>query len=240
MSGPFLTLAHRSDPVTSPRSRSKTRPPDPSSPQAIHTLTVLFFFFFFSRIARRSGNAVLSSGGVVRGITNWGTCLLPKAQKRKDQGTFHHAHYFIMRFDSSPKAQHSMRHSLTSDPRLLSYHVLSLGGSLAETVNTPARLGWGTTLSQEKVDTIVQADKSTWSNSRLFSSTVQAEASKGQFGQPRAWSDSVATPAPTGSTVFEQSSPTEGNETGLDSTADGTTTTTAETTTESKPDSPPS
>ena len=72
-----------------------------------------------SRIARTAGNIVLSSGGVVRGISNWGTFLLPARTRRPGGAFYHHGHYFILRFDSSAKTQHALRKTLALDPRLL-------------------------------------------------------------------------------------------------------------------------
>ncbi|KAF1815067.1 37S ribosomal protein Mrp17 [Eremomyces bilateralis CBS 781.70] len=83
-------------------------------------------------IAKRSGSIILGSGGVVRGYTNWGTFLLPKPLRKKDQGLFNRGHYFIMRFDSSAKAQHSMKRTLSNDPRLIRYSVVKLGNKLDE------------------------------------------------------------------------------------------------------------
>ncbi|KAI7301419.1 hypothetical protein KC315_g16653, partial [Hortaea werneckii] len=57
-------------------------------------------------ITRTTGSLVLAAGGVVRGITNWGTFLLPKPA-RKQGATYHQGHYFILRFDSSAKTQHA-------------------------------------------------------------------------------------------------------------------------------------
>jgi len=107
------------------------------------------------RIAKRSGTTILEAGGVIRGLTNWGTFLLPKPKRKKDQGTFHRGHYFVMRFDSSSKAQHSMRRNLGNDPRLLRYSVVRMSGagegtrvggrleSLDDLAGVEGRAGWG-------------------------------------------------------------------------------------------------
>ncbi|KAH0396066.1 hypothetical protein KCU89_g9688, partial [Aureobasidium melanogenum] len=45
-----------------------------------------------NRIAKTTGNIVLNSGGVVRGITNWGVFHLPKPM-RKNTVTHNTGHY---------------------------------------------------------------------------------------------------------------------------------------------------
>merc|ERR1712072_480538 len=77
-------------------------------------------------ITRTTGSLVLAAGGVVRGITNWGTFLLPKPA-RKQGATYHPGHYFILRFDSSAKTQHAVRRTLGLDPRMIRYSVVKMG-----------------------------------------------------------------------------------------------------------------
>ncbi|KAK0925557.1 hypothetical protein LTR91_009342 [Friedmanniomyces endolithicus] len=77
-------------------------------------------------ITRTTGNIVLSRGGVIRGITNWGTFLLPKPA-RKQGAIYNQGHYFILRFDSSAQTQHAVRRTLGLDPRMIRYSVVKMG-----------------------------------------------------------------------------------------------------------------
>jgi small subunit ribosomal protein S6 len=82
-------------------------------------------------IAKTAGKIVLEQRGVVRGVTNWGTYLLPKPAK-KLQSTHHTGHHFIMRFDASPKTQHMLRRTMSLDPRLIRYSVVKMGIKLED------------------------------------------------------------------------------------------------------------
>ena len=84
-----------------------------------------------SRIAKTTGTQILSAGGVVRGITNWGIFRLPKPA-RKHKTLHHNGHYFIVRFDSSSRTQHAVRRTLGLDPRMIRYSVVKMGGTLEE------------------------------------------------------------------------------------------------------------
>ena len=95
-----------------------------------------------SRIARTAGNQVLTAGGVVRGITNWGTFLLPKPA-RKQGATYHNGHYFIMRFDSSAKTQHAVKRTLGLDPRMIRYSMVKVGTKFDEIKDVGAKVDWG-------------------------------------------------------------------------------------------------
>lgn len=92
-------------------------------------------------IAKTTGNIVLSAGGVVRGITNWGTFLLPKPA-RKQGATYSTGHYFILRFDSSAKTQHSVRRTLGLDPRMIRYSVVKMGSKLEEIKDVAGTAEW--------------------------------------------------------------------------------------------------
>ncbi|KAI9676628.1 MAG: hypothetical protein M1829_002945 [Trizodia sp. TS-e1964] len=81
-------------------------------------------------IARTMGTQILASQGVVRGITNWGTSLLPK-RTRKHQATYDHGHYFLMRFDCSVEAQNRLRRTLGLDPRMVKFSVVRMADGLA-------------------------------------------------------------------------------------------------------------
>ncbi|KAF1922875.1 37S ribosomal protein Mrp17 [Didymella exigua CBS 183.55] len=82
-------------------------------------------------IAKTAGKIVLERNGVVRGVSNWGTFLLPKAMK-KLQTTHHYGHYFIMRFDASARAQHSLRKTMSLDPRMIRYSIVKMGTKFEE------------------------------------------------------------------------------------------------------------
>lgn len=98
-------------------------------------------FHLLYSIARKAGGIILSSGGVIRGITNWGPFLLAKpkvsAQVLHDSG-----HHFIMRFDCSPKTQELVRKTVAIDPRMLRCGVVKLGGTLKEIMNVPGKVTW--------------------------------------------------------------------------------------------------
>ena len=94
------------------------------------------------RIARTAGNQVLSAGGVVRGLTNWGTFLLPKPA-RKQGALYHNGHYFIMRFDSSAKTQHAVKRTLGLDPRMIRYSMVKVGTKFDEVRDVGGKVDWG-------------------------------------------------------------------------------------------------
>ena len=97
----------------------------------------------FYRIATSAGSIILNSGGVVRGITNWGICLLPNSV-RKHQSTYHQGHYFLMRFDSSVKAQNSLRKTLDLDPRMVRHSVVKMGNTLKSIKDIGGKVEWKT------------------------------------------------------------------------------------------------
>jgi len=113
---------------------SASPPPPPLTPP---TLTLS------SRIAKTTGNQILTSGGVVRGITNWGTFLLPKPA-RKAGTTYHQGQYFILRFDSSAKTQHAVRRTLGLDPRMIRFSVVKMGSKLEQIAEVGGRAEWET------------------------------------------------------------------------------------------------
>ncbi|KAG9735030.1 ribosomal protein S6, partial [Aureobasidium melanogenum] len=92
-------------------------------------------------IAKTTGNIVLNSGGVVRGITNWGVFHLPKPM-RKNTVTHNTGHYFVVRFDSSARTQHAVRRTLGLDPRMLRYSVVKMGGTLDELRSVVGEVQW--------------------------------------------------------------------------------------------------
>ncbi|TKA68141.1 hypothetical protein B0A55_06947 [Friedmanniomyces simplex] len=92
-------------------------------------------------ITKTTGNIVLSRGGVIRGITNWGTFLLPKAA-RKQGAIYNQGHYFILRFDSSAQTQHAVRRTLGLDPRMIRYSVVKMGSKLEEIADVAGKAQW--------------------------------------------------------------------------------------------------
>lgn len=77
----------------------------------------------------------------MRGITNWGTFMLPKPA-RKQGATYRDGHYFILRFDSSAKTQHAVRRTLGLDPRMIRYSVVQLGSTLEEIKDVAGKADW--------------------------------------------------------------------------------------------------
>ncbi|KAH9839658.1 37S ribosomal protein MRP17, mitochondrial [Teratosphaeria destructans] len=92
-------------------------------------------------ITRTTGSIILNSQGVVRGITNWGTFLLPKPA-RKQGATYTQGHYFIVRFDSSAKTQHAVRRTLGLDPRMIRFSLCKLGSKLEDVKGVPGKVAW--------------------------------------------------------------------------------------------------
>jgi len=92
-------------------------------------------------IARTTGALILNSGGVVRGLTNWGTFFLTKPT-RKHQATYDSGHHFIMRFDSSPKTQEIVRTTLGLDPRMIKFSVVKMGSTLQEIKDVAGQVEW--------------------------------------------------------------------------------------------------
>ena len=99
-----------------------------------------------NRIARTAGSLVLASGGVVRGITNWGPYLLTKPVKKHamkhDSG-----HHFIMRFDASPETQRLVYKTVAIDPRMVRTGMVRIGETLDEISKVGGRAEW---ISQAK------------------------------------------------------------------------------------------
>ncbi|KAI9695839.1 MAG: hypothetical protein M1820_008394 [Bogoriella megaspora] len=94
------------------------------------------------RIAKTAALTVLNAGGVVRGITNWGTFLLPKPL-RVHQVLHHRGHYFIMRFDSGARTQHAVRKTIGLDPRMIRFSVVKMGFTLDKIKDVGGTAEWG-------------------------------------------------------------------------------------------------
>lgn len=99
---------------------------------------------FLYRICRTAGTQVLRSGGVVRGITNWGPFRLPKPVS-KHQARHTMGHHFIMRFDASGPAQQAVRRTLGLDPRMIRFSVVKMGTKLDDIKNVPGKAEWNDT-----------------------------------------------------------------------------------------------
>jgi small subunit ribosomal protein S6 len=130
----ILTLCRSAPGAASMRSKSTPCPRQHRLPPSPSNTTY--------RIARTAGNQVLSAGGVVRGLTNWGTFLLPKPA-RKQGALYHNGHYFIMRFDSSAKTQHAVKRTLGLDPRMIRYSMVKVGTKLDEVRDVGGKADWG-------------------------------------------------------------------------------------------------
>ncbi|TKX25727.1 putative 37S ribosomal protein [Elsinoe australis] len=92
-------------------------------------------------IAKTTSTVILNAGGVIRGITNWGTFLLPKPQRRHN-ALHHFGHHFIVRFDSSSRTQHAVRRTLGLDPRMIRYSVVKLGSTLDQIKDVAGQAQW--------------------------------------------------------------------------------------------------
>ena len=119
--------------------KSKSRSPIHCRPR--HQTTPITLLTDPHSVARMAGKIVLSSGGVVRGISNWGTFLLPHPA-RKPGAIYHHGHYFILRFDSNARTQHSVRRTLGLDPRMIRYSIVKMGMKLDEISGIGGEAEW--------------------------------------------------------------------------------------------------
>ena len=88
-----------------------------------------------------TGAVILNSGGVVRGISNWGVFLLPRPM-HKHQARHERGHHFIMRFDSSVQGQIGVRKVLGLDPRMVRFSVVKLGTTLQEIKDARGTVEW--------------------------------------------------------------------------------------------------
>ncbi|KAF2138834.1 uncharacterized protein K452DRAFT_290479 [Aplosporella prunicola CBS 121167] len=102
-------------------------------------------------IAKTAGSLILNSGGVIRGVTNWGIFQLPKPY-RKHQVLHHTGHHFILRFDSSARTQHTMRRTIALDPRLIRFAVVKLGSKLDDIADVESIVPWGSGVAAQTSD----------------------------------------------------------------------------------------
>ena len=101
-----------------------------------------------NRIARTAGRLILSRAGVIRGITNWGTFLLPSPMTKAEK-KYSHGHYFIMRFDSDPQTQHAVRRTMSLDPRMLRFSVVKMGEKLEDICDVSGKVEWNSAKSDK-------------------------------------------------------------------------------------------
>ncbi|KAI1105643.1 ribosomal protein S6 [Jackrogersella minutella] len=85
-------------------------------------------------IVLTAGQLILQKKGVIRGVSNWGVFLLPKATSLH-QMRHHTGHYFAMRFDSSVQTQEAIRNMLALDPRMIRHTSVKLGDGKLETMS---------------------------------------------------------------------------------------------------------
>ncbi|PHH59103.1 hypothetical protein CDD81_3798 [Ophiocordyceps australis] len=82
-------------------------------------------------IAFTIGSSILRSGGVIRGVANWGVYQLPRPIT-SHQTNYTHGHHFVVRYDSSSTAHQELRNNLRLEPRMLrTAHVRLGNGKLA-------------------------------------------------------------------------------------------------------------
>lgn len=122
----------------------KSKSNSPTCPILLVSLRLLYITVLIPpRIARTAGALVLASGGVVRGITNWGPYLLTKPVKshafKHDSG-----HHFIMRFDASPETQKLVYKTVATDPRMIRTGMVRMGKTLGEISKVGGRADWVT------------------------------------------------------------------------------------------------
>ncbi|UKZ53015.1 hypothetical protein TrVGV298_006802 [Trichoderma virens] len=94
-------------------------------------------------IAQTVGSLVLKNGGVIRGLSNWGVFSLPKPISIH-QMKHTHGHYFVMRYDSSPRVHHDVRSTLRLEPRMIRAAHVKLGDGKLETVSRFGPPKWRT------------------------------------------------------------------------------------------------
>lgn len=95
----------------------------------------------YHSITKAAGRQILQARGVVRGITNWGTFLLPKPIRREGQ-IHHQGRYFILRFDSDSTTQQVVRRTLSLDPRMIRFSIVKLGSKLEEIKEYGGKAEW--------------------------------------------------------------------------------------------------
>ena len=80
---------------------------------------------------------VLRSGGVVRGLANWGVFSLPRPVSIH-QMKHTHGHYFVVRYDASASTHSDVRKTLRLEPRMIRAAHVKLGDGKLESL---ARFG---------------------------------------------------------------------------------------------------
>ncbi|KAI1643864.1 ribosomal protein S6 [Daldinia loculata] len=95
-------------------------------------------------IVLTAGQLILQQKGVIRGISNWGVFLLPKATS-VHQMRHHSGHYFAMRFDASVGTQQAVRNMLALDPRMIRHASVKLGDGKLSTMSRFGGPEWSST-----------------------------------------------------------------------------------------------
>jgi small subunit ribosomal protein S6 len=128
-----------------------------SSPWSVPAISLMFaskFMLFTSptpspnvlRIASSIGSQVLSSRGVIRGLSNWGQFDLPRPTTKHQNQNFQ-GHYFVMQFDSSVSVQDTIKRQLRLDPRMIRFSVVrigdKLGGKKGSLEKADGKISWG-------------------------------------------------------------------------------------------------
>ena len=84
---------------------------------------------------------MLSRGGVVRDVANWGIFLLPRPSAangmRYDRG-----HHFAMRFDTSVENQEAIARYLKGDARMIRSAIVRLGDGSLESGSKFGKVLW--------------------------------------------------------------------------------------------------
>lgn len=93
------------------------------------------------RIVLTAGQQILRSGGVIRGIENWGAFNMPK-KVIKNQVALNTGHYFCMRFDASGPTQEVVRSTMALDPRVLRVTSVKLGDGKLGTLSKFSKPEW--------------------------------------------------------------------------------------------------
>ena len=129
-----------------------------------------------------AGTIILNSGGVVRGVTNWGVFQLPKPT-RKHQMTHTSGHHFILRFDASAAAQHQLRRTMSLDPRLIRYTLVKMGSKLDDIADVPGDAAWGSGLAATDSHPVsyaglTAARSERWQNLKIMEAKSEASVLK--------------------------------------------------------------
>jgi len=87
-------------------------------------------------LVRNTTLDILNSGGVVRGLHNWGERSLPQRMKRH-QAWHYEGHYWLMHFDANPTVLAELNRKMILDHRVLRCTTFKLGDKLEYIVQRP-------------------------------------------------------------------------------------------------------